>query len=188
MRLLATTALAVLLAVSAARAEDPIAPERLALAKQVMELNGSASAYANYDKNLDRMVEQMRASMPGADDETIADIKKIAVEEFNAYKPTLMDGVVKIYAKHFTESDLKALIKFYKSDAGQHFAAEIPAISQECMDLNVPFTARLMERIRGYIMAKIAAAQKAEEAAPPPADKPKAAKDPKAPKDKAKTK
>ena len=185
MRLLTTTALAVLVAFSAARADDQVSPERLDLAKQVMELNGSAAAYASYDKNLDRMVEQMRASMPGADDATISDIKKIAVEEFNAYKPTLMDGVVKIYAKHFTESDLKALIKFYKSDAGQHFAAEIPAISQECMDLNVPFTARLMERIRGYLMAKLAAAQKAEEAAPPPA----AAKPaPKASKDKAKSK
>jgi hypothetical protein len=166
MKFLATAALAVLVAAAAARADDAPTPERLALAKQVMELNGSAAAYAKYDQNLDRLVEQLRASMPGADEATIADIKKIATEEFAAYKPTLIDGVVKIYAKHFSETDLKALITFYKSDAGQHFAAEIPAISQESMDLNAPFTMRLMERIRAYLMDKMAAAQKAPEPAP----------------------
>ena len=85
MRILATTALALLVACTAARADDQIAPERLALAKQVMELNGSAATYANYDKNLNQLVEQLKASMPGADDSVIADIKKIAIEEFNAY-------------------------------------------------------------------------------------------------------
>lgn len=180
MRMLAP-AFALLVAVPAFAADD-IAPARLELAKQVMELNGSAAAYANYDKNLDRLVEQLKLSLPGADDAMIADIKKIAVEEFNAYRPALVEGVVKIYAKHFSEKDLKALIAFYKSDAGKHFAAEIPVISQESVDLNVPFTARLMERIRQYILTKIAEAQKAEEAA----SKDKAPADP-APKDKAKS-
>jgi hypothetical protein len=178
MRILAATALAFLVAFPAARAEDQVSPERLALAKQVMELNGSAAAYSDYGKNLDRMVEQLRQSMPGADDATIADIKKIAVEEFNAYRPTLIDGIVKVYAKHFTEKDLKALVTFYKSDAGKHFAAEIPAVSQECMDLSAPFMTRFLQRIREYIAAKIAA----EAAKAPPEDSKEA------PKDKSKTK
>jgi hypothetical protein len=174
MRILAATALAFLVAFPAARAEDQISPERTALAKEVMELNGSAAAYSDYGKNLDRMVDNLLQSMPGADDATVADIKKIAVEEFNAYRPTLVDGIVKVYAKHFTEKDLKALIAFYKSDAGKHFAAEIPAVSQECMDLSTPFMTRFLDRVRQYIAAKIAA-----EAAKAP---------PEAPKDKSKTK
>jgi hypothetical protein len=174
MRLLAAAALAFAVALPAAGAEDAVSPARLALAKQVMELNGSAAAYADYGKNLDRMVEQLRQSMPGADDATIADIKKIAVEEFDAYRPTLIDGVVRVYAKHFSERDLKALVAFYKSDAGKHFAAEIPAVSQECMDLTAPFMTRFLERIREYIRAKIAAeAAKTPPEAPAPKDAPK---------------
>jgi Uncharacterized protein conserved in bacteria len=174
---LAALALSLAFAVPAFAA-DEIAPERLALAKQVMELNGSSAAYSDYGKNLDRMVDQLLQSMPGADDATVADIKKIAVEEFNAYRPTLIDGIVKVYAKHFTEKDLKALIAFYKSDAGKHFSAEIPAVSQECMDLSTPFMTRFLDRIRQYIAAKIAA-----EAAKAP---PEGSKEP--PQDKSKTK
>jgi uncharacterized protein len=174
MRILAAAALAILLAAPAARAEDQISPERLALAKQVMELNGSTAAYSNYNENLDRMVDQLRQSMPGVDDATVADIKKIAVEEFNAYRPTLIDGIVHVYAKHFSERDLKALVTFYKSDAGKHFAAEIPAVSQECMELSTPFMTRFLQRIREYIAAKIAAeAAKTPPEGPSPKDKTK---------------
>ncbi len=172
--ILAAATLALL--IPAAHAEDSASPQSLALAKQVMELNGSAAAYENYDKNLDRMVEQLKASMPGVDDATIADIKKIAVEEFTAYRPTLIDGIAHSYAKHFSERDLKALVAFYKSDAGKHFAAETPAVTQEILDLNAPFTRRFLQRFREYIASKIAAdaAKTAEPASPEsPKDKSK---------------
>jgi uncharacterized protein len=157
MKIAAVAALALAVACGAARADDTIAPERLALAKQVMELSGASKVYDNYDKNLDMMVAQIRQSLPPVDDATIADIKKIAVEEFAAARPQLMDGAIKIYARHFSESDLKTLIAFYKSEAGQHFSAELPAISTECMQLNVPFTKSFMARLQQYIAAKIAA-------------------------------
>jgi hypothetical protein len=155
MRIVAATGLAVLLAFGAARADDTIAPERLALARQVLDLSGASKVYDNYDKNLDAVISQLRQSMPGLDDTMVADLKKIAIDEFNADRPEMIDGTIKIYARHFTESDLKALVAFYKSDAGQHFAAELPAVSTECMQLNVIFTKRFMARFQQYIAAKI---------------------------------
>ena len=175
---LATVAFALL--IPAAQAED--SPQSLALAKQVMELNGSTAAYEDYNKNLDHMVDQLKASMPGVDDATIADIKKIAVEEFTAYRPTLIDGIAHSYAKHFSERDLKALVAFYRTEAGKHFAAETPAVTQEILALNAPFTRQFLQRIREYFAAKIAA-----EAAktPEPAKAPEPAS-PESPKDKSK--
>ena len=151
---------AAVIAVAAAMpafAADQIAPERLALARQVMELSGANKVYDGYDKKLDAMVDQLRPAMPGADQTVIADIKKIALEEFNVYKPELMNGAVNVYARHFSEADLRALIAFYKSDAGRHFAAELPAVSQECIQLSAPFTKRMMERVQKYIADKAAA-------------------------------
>ncbi len=157
MRILAGTAVAVLLAFGSCQAEDAIAPERLVLAKQVLDLSGAAKFYDHYDQNLDAMLSQLRQSMPGLDDATMADLKKIAVEEFNASRPEMVEGAAKIYARHFSEDDLKALVAFYKSSAGQHFAGELPAVAAESMQLTVPLTQRVIGRFQQYIAAKIAA-------------------------------
>jgi|GEM_PF-1307379 len=163
MKILFAASLAFLLLGSASRAEDEIAPARLELAKQVMQMSGATAAYDEYEKNLDLMVNQIRQYMPGADDATMADIKKIAVEEFTAFKPTLMENAAKVYAKHFTDKDLKGLIAFYKTDAGKHFAAEMPALSAESIKLTEPFTQRFMARLQQYIAGRIAEQKKAEE-------------------------
>lgn len=167
MKVLFAASLAFLLLGSASQAEDNIAPAKLELAKQVMLLSGATAAYDSYEKNLDLMVNQIRQYMPGADDATMADIKKIAVEEFTAYKPTLMENAAKVYAQHFTDKDLKGLIAFYKTDAGKHFAAEMPALSSESVKLTEPFTQRFMARLQEYIATRVAAEQKkAQEQAP----------------------
>lgn len=180
MKFLATLAVTVALVSGTAMAEDDIAPARLELAKQVMQLSGATAAYDSYEKNLDLMVGQIRQYMPGADDATMADIKKIAVEEFTAFKPTLMENAAKVYAKHFTDKDLKGLIAFYKTDAGKHFAAEMPALSSESVKLTEPFTQRFMARLQEYIAGRVAAEQKkAQEQAPAAAKDSKTSEQPK---------
>lgn len=173
MKFLATLCFSVALLSGAALAEDEISPARVELAKQVMQVSGAAQAYDNYEKNLDLMVGQIRQYMPGADDATMADIKKIAVDEFAAYKPTLMNNAAAVYAKHFSEKDLKALLAFYKTEAGKHFAAEMPSLSSESIKLTEPFTQRFMVRLQGYIAARVAAEQKEEELLPKPPTEPK---------------
>jgi len=163
MRISAAAALAVLFGFGAAHAEDAIAPDRLVLAKQVMELSGGLKVYDNYDKYLDTMVAQLRQSIPNLDDATVAELKKIGVEEFVASKPEMIAGAANIYAHHFSDVDLKALIAFYKSDAGQHFATELPAIASESMQLSAPFTKRFLSRFAHYMADKVAAQKAAED-------------------------
>jgi TonB family protein len=45
--------------------------------------------------------------------------------------PAFMDGVVAIYAKHFTDEEIKAIDQFYQTPAGQRFAMESPEINAE---------------------------------------------------------
>lgn len=162
MRILTGTALALLLVLGAARAEDAATPERLALAKEVMSLSGAIKVYDNYDSNLDTMVAQIRQSVPYIDDAIAAELKKIATEEFAASKPEMIEGAAKLYARHFSEDDLKALVAFYKTAAGQHFAAETPALSSESMQLSAPFTKRFLSRFAQYMRDKVAAQKAAE--------------------------
>jgi Uncharacterized protein conserved in bacteria len=174
MKRLAAAGFSLLLLCGPALADEAASPERLALAKQVMELNGSAAIYANYEKNLDAMLAQVHKMMPTADEAMMGDIKKMAVEEFNAVRPGLMDETIKIYARHFSEADLKALLAFYQSDAGKHFAAEMPNLTAEVVKLTEPFNKRFMARLQDYLIKKIAA-QAAE------AQKDGAAPEPKSP-------
>jgi len=43
------------------------------------------------------------------------------------------DATVKTYAKYLSESDLEALVTFYKTPAAQHYIAAVPEMSQEAM-------------------------------------------------------
>jgi hypothetical protein len=163
MRIVAGTALAMLLAFGSCRAEDAIAPERLALAKEVMTLSGGLKVYDDYQKYLDTMIAHLRRTIPSVDEATAGDVKKMAMEEFTACKPEMIEGAAKIYARHFSEEELKALIAFYKTPAGQHLMAELPAVTAESATLVDPFNKRLMGRIQIYMADKIAAQQAAED-------------------------
>ncbi|GAA0551023.1 hypothetical protein FHS83_001313 [Rhizomicrobium palustre] len=176
MKLLASLAVGAALFCGAAFAEDEISPARLTLAKEVMQLSGATSAYDNYEKNLDMMVAQLRRYLPGADDATMADVKRIAIDEFTAYKPTLLENAAAVYAHHFSEKDLKGLVSFYKTEAGKHYAAEMPALASESVKLTEPFTERFMAKLQEYIAKRAAAEQKKQDEmlpAVPPADKKK---------------
>jgi len=165
MKLFSAFALTALLLSGVAHAEDAVSPKRLALAKEVMSLNGSGAVYDHFDQTLDAMIAQVRRNLPGADDQVIADIKKIAIEEFTAVKPELIEKTAEVYARHFSEGDLRALIVFYKTPAGKRFAAELPALSNEIVKLNEPFNTRFTARLKVYIldyMAKQQAEQDAE--------------------------
>jgi len=51
--------------------------------------------------------------------------------------PEMTDKLVEIYAKQLTDDDLKGLIQFYESPAGQHFNAAMPQIMSESMTLGM---------------------------------------------------
>ena len=45
--------------------------------------------------------------------------------------PDFVDGIVAIYAKHFTDEEIKAIDQFYQTPAGQRFALESPDVNAE---------------------------------------------------------
>ena len=43
------------------------------------------------------------------------------------------DAMVAVFSKYFSVEDLKALVDFYKTPAGQHYLKAMPAMTQESM-------------------------------------------------------
>lgn len=48
------------------------------------------------------------------------------------FEPAVMD----IYQNHFTESEIKAMVEFYRSDEGQSILEKMPIVMQESMQMS----------------------------------------------------
>lgn len=63
----------------------------------------------------------------------------------------MMAASADIYRKHFSSDDIKALVAFYSSPAGQKFLAEMPSLLQESMragsDIMMKRMPEIMDRI-----------------------------------------
>ncbi len=124
--------LAALSGTSSAQAPDKA---RLAAAKQMMEMAGSA---AQFDQVMPLMSQQMSQAFknlaPGSATE-IDDVFRQLVPRFVARKGELLDQIATLYATEMTLDELNAIVAFYKSPAGEKFASVQPKILRESMAL-----------------------------------------------------
>jgi hypothetical protein len=59
------------------------------------------------------------------------EITQVLHTEYDARRNEMLDVVAKVYARHFTEQELKDLVVFYKTPLGQKWAREEPAAIDE---------------------------------------------------------
>ena len=124
--------LAALPGTSSAQAPDKA---RIAAAKQMMELAGSA---AQFDQVMPLMSQQMSQAFkniaPGSATE-IDDVFRQLVPRFVARKGELLDQIAALYATEMTLDELNAIVAFYQSPAGLKFASVQPKILRDFMAL-----------------------------------------------------
>ncbi len=101
--------------------------------RRLLKLNGAED---NAKLMMDRMTEQI-AKMPGLPAGFAAKMKE------RASTKDLVEMIVPIYAKHFDEPTLDAVIVFLESPAGLKMTAEQPAILNESMNVGVAWGKKL---------------------------------------------
>ena len=125
-------AVAALPGMSSAQAPDAA---RIAAAKQMMEMAGSA---AQFDQVMPLMSQQMSQAFkniaPGNATE-IDDVFRQLVPKFIERKGELLDQIATLYATEMTLDELNAIVAFYKSPAGVKFASVQPKILRNSMAL-----------------------------------------------------
>jgi uncharacterized protein len=138
--LIAATILAALAGASSAQAPDKA---RIAAAKQMMQMAGSA---AQFDQVMPLMSQQMSQAFkniaPGSATE-IDDVFRQLVPRFVARKGELLDQIAALYATEMTLDELNAIVAFYKSPAGLKFASVQPKILRESMALGQAWGQRI---------------------------------------------
>lgn len=110
---------------SAAQAAAPaIDPEKENLIRQVLMLSGAAKMA---DQMLDAMMDSFKKSKLAVPDGFWDDIRK------NADTNDLIERIIPVYARHFSDDDLRGLVAFYNSPVGKKYVAETPQITAESM-------------------------------------------------------
>tara|TARA_X000000368_G_scaffold379303_1_gene334300 strand:- start:526 stop:840 length:315 start_codon:yes stop_codon:yes gene_type:complete len=64
---------------------------------------------------------------------------------------SLIDLLVPVYKKHFSEQDLKDAIEMYKTPIGKKISEKTPIIAQETMQASMQWGMELSQKMQKYI-------------------------------------
>lgn len=131
-------------------AQAPAESPRIAYEAQIrelLEITGSAKMGIQV---LDQLVDSFKKAAPQVPDSFW--------DEFRADVDgdLLADMVVPIYARHFTEAEIEAMLAFYRTEEGQSVVRKLPLVMQESMAAGRRLGQKLAERAlarlkeRGY--------------------------------------
>ncbi len=135
----AVSALALtLLLTGSAVAADKVAPpdSHMAAALDLEAATNARIMVIQVAKAIAPMILQReRASHPDIDEKTAAAFELAITEEMEANIDSLLLMEANVYAKHFSEAELRDLAAFYRTGVGQKYITEMPAILNETMPL-----------------------------------------------------
>ena len=84
-------------------------------------------------RQFSQTIKASRPDLPAKTYRILSEEINKVVDEHMTSKGGFLDMVVPIYAKHFTHTEIKALLKFYQTDLGQKTIQVWPLILQESM-------------------------------------------------------
>jgi len=147
--LAAAVAFACLAAGGLARAQTPGA---LATAKELVALKGGG---AMFDPLIPGVIERVKNTFVPTNPQLMGQLNEVAAQlnkEYATKRVDILNEVAKVYAQHFTETELKEILAFYKSTVGRKMIAEEPkAIDQSlkaAQDWAAKFSDTVQERFR----------------------------------------
>ena len=114
------------------------------LIKEMLELSGAAKIGL---QTMELMINSFKKQMPAVENDFWDEfIKEAKTDE-------LMNLIAPVYAKHFTESEIKELIAFYKTPIGKKLVDKLPVISQESYGIGEAWGKALAEKVVNKLKA-----------------------------------
>ena len=113
--------------------------------KEYFEVSGSLNVFKTAVSEMITNMKVMNSTVP---EEFWKEMEK---EMLGTSIDDLISTLEPVYKKHLTESDLKDVIKFYKTPAGKKLAQESPSLTQESMQAGQ----RWGQSIAGKVLQKM---------------------------------
>src|SRR5215467_11236852 len=107
---------------------EEVSPAKAKAIKRLLELMGSQKIA---EQILGQILPMTKRSAPQVPDSVWADIEKEFSSDLNSGK--LLDVIIPIYSRQFSEEDVNGMIAFYDSPLGRKVTAAMPQIASESM-------------------------------------------------------
>jgi len=137
-----------------ASAEEP-APSTVALAKELIELKGSTQLW---DAVVPGVIEQAKGVFLQTNPALGRELNDVAAQLRTEYAPRssqLVEQIAQLYAKTFTEQELKEALVFYKSPLGRKIVSEEPRVLDEGFRRIQQWTNQFSEEVIGRMRAEM---------------------------------
>lgn len=150
----AILAIAMMACVSPVMAQQPSAGA-MATAKELIAVKGSAGMY---DTLIPGVIEQAKNLFLRTNPGLAKDLNEVAAKMRADLAPRnaeVRDHVVRLYASHFSEKELKDALAFYKSALGQKLIEHEPKILEQSMSETQAWANKLSEEVIGKMRAEM---------------------------------
>jgi uncharacterized protein len=138
-------------AAAAAQAQTPTAGA-VAAARELIQAKGGG---AMFEPVIPGVVESTKNTLLPTNPNLTRELNEVSAQlrkEYEAKKAELVYEVAIVYAKHFTEQELKDLVIFYRTPLGQKMLKEEPIALDESLkraqDWSIDFSETVMGRFR----------------------------------------
>jgi hypothetical protein len=127
-------------------------PSHLAAARELTSMTGVSGLFDAFLPQFGAQIKARTVTRPelGKDLDQVLDGLK---PELEAQKQTMVDAAARLYARAFTEAELKDLVAYYKTPTGQKYLQLAPRLLDE---LSVD-TQRWTERVSEFVMTRVRA-------------------------------
>lgn len=114
---------------STVASQAQVTPEYRESLKKMFQLSGTGQAYQGAIKQMFGMLKQTKKEVPEA---VWSEFEK---EFANTSLDDLVDMIAPVYMKYLNLDDLKKITEFYLTPVGKKFAAAMPLMTQESMEI-----------------------------------------------------
>lgn len=142
----AAIAVALVAASPAAHAQQPSAAS-MQIAKQLIDVTGATGLFTPL---IAGVVEQAKNLYLQQNPSLAKDLNEIADKMRKNLQPRFAEvtnEIAKLYATHFTEQELKAILAFYQSPAGKKMLAQQPIVVDSSMKYAQDWANKLSEQV-----------------------------------------
>jgi uncharacterized protein len=144
-------------AAGVAQAQSPTAGA-VAAARELIQTKGGG---AMFEPVIPGVVESTKNSLLPTNPNLTRELNEVSAQlrkEYEAKKAELVYEVAIVYAKHFTEQELKDLVTFYRSPLGHKMLNEEPIALEQSLkraqDWSIEFSETVMGRFRTEMMKR----------------------------------
>ena len=139
---------------ASAHAQQPT-PGALAAAKELLQIKGST---AMFDPLVPGIVETVKNNYLQTNTSLVKDLNEVAVQlrtEFAPRRAEIVDEVAVLYARRFSEQELKDVLAFYKTPVGKKFVTEEPLVIDESLQRAQAWSQKLSEEVLSRFRAEM---------------------------------